>query len=344
MKLRHTALLLISVCCQCLATEQMPDVFTQNENKGELVTSWAYKSPLEHYFSKSKIESPFDMMHTANYRGHVAHWELIDEKLYLKAIMVDAQGDEYVKNELGLFSEKLEPYELSKMFREGITEHGKFADWFDGEFLVLFGAKKKNLESGGYEITYDEYRMMYFEAGVLVEARSYTADEYYSALKQLKPDETLRTQKTFTVTKRKRPKYIDPSTITVASVVELAEQDFSKVWGLVNKAAPAWEEKHVPELLGAMLHTNNNVRWCASYALRFIDIEENITELHKASLIGLNDSDYRVRSACLELLAQYHLETEEFLINKLNNDPSDRIRNDPSIVTFTYKHNNKISK
>lgn len=68
------------------ATEQYPDYIVINGEKYELYVGWMFPSPLQTYFNVTGKKSPFQSYSTANYRGHVATWEIRDNKLYLTQI------------------------------------------------------------------------------------------------------------------------------------------------------------------------------------------------------------------------------------------------------------------
>ena len=181
MKFITTFIILVSICWQCLATEQVYDVWIEDGKHAEVFTTWAYKSPLEHYFFETNTKSPFEMENTANYRGHVAYWEMIDKKLFLKKITVDAEGEEIVRNHLGRISEKREPFDMSKVFKTGITEHGRFADWFSGSILVFLEPYK----SGEYSVEYKEFRVVLIKDGIRQDQHSFTPDDYYKAVREV---------------------------------------------------------------------------------------------------------------------------------------------------------------
>ena len=185
MKLISIAFILVSLCFQSIATEQTPDVFIHNGKEAELHTTWAYQSPLEHYFSKSKTNSPFQMESTGNYRGYVAHWEVIDKKLFLKKITVETEKEEYVKNEVGQYSQKREPYDLSKVFESGITPNGIFADWFSGSILIFVDPYKKTGEGRCYSIEYKKVLIISLSKGVLTDKHSFIPDDYYQAVREV---------------------------------------------------------------------------------------------------------------------------------------------------------------
>jgi len=58
------------------ATEQVPDYLHFKGLKLTLSTGWGHPSPLQTYYSQNNIDYPFTMLSTANYRGHVAIWEI----------------------------------------------------------------------------------------------------------------------------------------------------------------------------------------------------------------------------------------------------------------------------
>lgn len=116
------------------ATEQEPDVLYYNGIKLSLSTGWGHPSPLETYYSQNKIEYPFTMLSTANYRGHVAVWEISDEKLFLKEIHIEKA--------------KITPEEFNvKSQLDSLSSKDKvFADWFTGVIIGQERNKKNNWE------------------------------------------------------------------------------------------------------------------------------------------------------------------------------------------------------
>lgn len=114
-------ILIVFICSNIInATEQVPDYLFYKNKKLVLNTGWAYPSPLQTYYYQNNIEYSFIVLSTANYRGHVAYWEIIDNKLFLKEIQIrDSlyKPEKYsVKSESG-----------------GLRPDGAvFADWFSG--------------------------------------------------------------------------------------------------------------------------------------------------------------------------------------------------------------------
>ncbi len=67
------------------ATPQEPDEIIIDGKKSNIQTSYEYPSIIEEYFISKGIPYPFELLHTANYRGHVAVFEIKDDFLYLKS-------------------------------------------------------------------------------------------------------------------------------------------------------------------------------------------------------------------------------------------------------------------
>ena len=73
------------------ATKQVPDYLNYKNKKLTLNTGWGHPSPLQAYYYQNNLEYPFTWSSTANYRGHIAIWEISDNKLFLKEIQIDKE-------------------------------------------------------------------------------------------------------------------------------------------------------------------------------------------------------------------------------------------------------------
>jgi hypothetical protein len=102
------------------ATEQQPDILRYKNLELLLNTGWGHPSPLETYYSQNNIEYPFSMLHTANYRGHIATWEIENEKFFIREIRIE--------------KEKYKPAQFHvKSKTDSLSNKDKvFADWFSG--------------------------------------------------------------------------------------------------------------------------------------------------------------------------------------------------------------------
>lgn len=113
-------LLILTISFQVHATQQQPDYLYYKEQKLRLNTGWGHPSPLETYYSQNNIQSPFKMLHTANYRGHVATWEIKSDKLFLKKISVGGKQS------------KPEEFHVKSHTSQKPNSEAVFADWFSG--------------------------------------------------------------------------------------------------------------------------------------------------------------------------------------------------------------------
>ncbi|BDD03891.1 hypothetical protein [Aureibacter tunicatorum] len=105
------------------ATAQEPDFLHYNGQKLTLSTGWGHPSPLQTYYSQNNIEYPFTMLHTANYRGHIAIWEVLENKLFLKEIQIEKVNYKPEKYKIKSISDSLS-------FKDKV-----FADWFTGVII-----------------------------------------------------------------------------------------------------------------------------------------------------------------------------------------------------------------
>lgn len=79
-------LMLCTVGNSAKATDQYPDYIIINGEKFELYVDWSFPSVLQLYYSATRQHSPFHSWSTANYRGHIATWEIRDSVLYLTQV------------------------------------------------------------------------------------------------------------------------------------------------------------------------------------------------------------------------------------------------------------------
>ncbi len=102
------------------ATEQVPDKVLYNNLFLTLNTGWGHPSPLQTYFYQNNIPYPFNMISTANYRGHIATWVIQNDQFYLKEIDVKSKISSPDKYKIKSNSNSIDQPSLV------------FADWFSG--------------------------------------------------------------------------------------------------------------------------------------------------------------------------------------------------------------------
>ncbi len=116
----NTSLIFAIICClnHLYPTTQRPDYLKFSEYDLQVDASYAYASPVELYFFQNRLEYPFDMLSTANYRGHIAYWRLEDGLLLLDSLDVD--GTIKYSDDYDIGTKKNE------------TGRSVIADWFNG--------------------------------------------------------------------------------------------------------------------------------------------------------------------------------------------------------------------
>lgn len=145
---------LFLICSQMIfATEQMPDYLLYKGRKLILSTGWGHPSPLQTYFQQNDLKYPFQIWSTANYRGHVATWEIENNKFILHEIKV--------RNEIVNPSR----YDIKSKSDTIIKDGGIWADWFTGVLSC-------SMEKGS-----DSY-FFYIRNGVVVENQIITEKDY----------------------------------------------------------------------------------------------------------------------------------------------------------------------
>lgn len=117
------------------ATRQSSDILEYFGKELNVYCGWGHPSPLQTYFIQNKLTYPFKKHSTGNYRGHIATWEIVDGKLFLKKISIYT-NKEVCDNE-GCWSEVMKDKNPAKynVKSTNISYNKKnriFADWFSG--------------------------------------------------------------------------------------------------------------------------------------------------------------------------------------------------------------------
>ena len=162
------------------ATEQIPDYIIYKGEKYTLDIGWGHPSPLEVYYIRTGISKPFSSYSTANYRGHVATWEIRDSGLYLLTI-----DTKIYRTHTGLYysEERHRPkdtivapgfYSITSLNKteDNVTEI-VFADWFSGVLEIdNRGANSK------WNDEYKGTRYIYIKDGKVVDDQLLTKEDY----------------------------------------------------------------------------------------------------------------------------------------------------------------------
>lgn len=126
-------------------TRQVSETLFENGNE-----HWIESEPLEKYLKKRK-DVKFKGTSTANWRGYIGTWEIVDNKLYLIRLR-NSRGDE-------LGTEYLFP---------GQTR--VFAEWFSGDIDIPDGERFRYYNMR-YSAFYERNILLRFSKGVFIEKK-----------------------------------------------------------------------------------------------------------------------------------------------------------------------------
>ncbi len=201
--------LLLRLTTPAAATEQEDDFILYNGERCKLETHWLFPSPLQAYFTDGKHgEYPLKMTSTANYRGHVATYEIAEGRLYLAKIEPSSsigllQPEEAKPKEVEAAVKKEQARldeTLRKIFPEKAGADGRiFADWYSGQLRVFCTLKKKKYQHPDEKTPHEEIRptevaLLKIKEGAVVKETRFPIAEYWAKFEIMKqrreiPDE-----------------------------------------------------------------------------------------------------------------------------------------------------------
>jgi hypothetical protein len=146
-------------------TAQYPDKITFKGKEYNLNSN-----PLEPYFEKYPDNRPKGgIMSTALWRGYVAHFEIIDDQLFVTDIKIEVH-DENSKDSY--------PYKWISAYEQVFPNKEKVKiDWYTG-ILILPHGKMVEYVHMGYASTYSKYWLLEIDKGDFNEARKYKNKEF----------------------------------------------------------------------------------------------------------------------------------------------------------------------
>jgi hypothetical protein len=165
------------------ATQQQNDLIEYNGQLGEISIDWSYLSPLEVYYSQnSDVDNPFKSSHTANYRGHIATWEVKNKRFYLTKIATEKSTFDKVTNKVTSVKTNIPLIELFPT--ESVNNNKVFANWFSGYMLIKTEPFKQWQDSPYddekyYIMEYREYQIVKVEEGTITENHTYDAEQFW---------------------------------------------------------------------------------------------------------------------------------------------------------------------
>ena len=160
---------------QSFATTQVPDKIKYLGKDLPLEGA-----PLNAYKWKTGRKPFFHVECSCNWRGHVAHWEVKDGKLFL--IGIDAKIITTDKTNIKTFSPLTKSVykkaQIEDLFSEVHEEGRVFASWFTGKLRIGSGKIVKSVSFGGFCRYYDREIHLQIQHGVILSelVKEFTAE------------------------------------------------------------------------------------------------------------------------------------------------------------------------
>lgn len=282
MKKYFTLILFVFSACLANATEQESDYILFKGQKCEMETHWLFPNPLQLYYELDPSQKyPFESLSTANYRGHVATWEIEDSKLYLVDIdKRDAHERESVVGKNTVLNGK--PL-LRKLFPKAIDKKERvFANWFDGSLQIFCKPIKRIYKNLGDEkareiVQNSEVTLLQLNDGILTKNTSFSRDDYW----------------------KKRRTYMDFKKLNSDEVSAISEHV-----SFVNKFSNGLE---VPENFPAAGSKNDFDVFLTRYWVEPINIPLTVFEIIKDATINFSETGWTIDSLLLENIGSHLL-------------------------------------
>jgi len=168
-------LLFLSIGFSVFSTEQEEDILYFDGLKLKVDVGWGHPSPLQKYYYQNQIKYPFWMSSTANYRGHIAIWQIKSDSLILNEILRWEHPEDIDLNSPPPLPKlrKYAPADFSIDPSENCIQRGSevFADWFSG---VL---KASHIVTSDDSINVTYY-FFHIEHGIIHELQIIDMNEY----------------------------------------------------------------------------------------------------------------------------------------------------------------------
>ena len=127
-------------------TSQEPDIILYQNEKNSL-----YSNPLEGYFTLHPPRPPFQMTKTSNWRGYVATWEIVEDRIFLIELDGNIKG-------MGTFK-------MKDLFPE--SPKRVFADWIN-EIIKIPKGNQLHYVHMGYMSIYEQEILLTMEKGIVI--------------------------------------------------------------------------------------------------------------------------------------------------------------------------------
>lgn len=179
------AVVLMAFCMTTYATNQMSDIFLENGKRFNLFVSWGHPSPLQALYIRTDTKSPFVGYSTANYRGHVATWQISDSAFHLVSVEAsDYYHGEYRPDENTRIDTVASPAFFGIKSLSGVApdkDGAVLADWFTGVLEIT--PTRQDVQNGEAD---DFVRYIYIRNGKMVKDVTITSMDrvFFEQLKE----------------------------------------------------------------------------------------------------------------------------------------------------------------
>ncbi|MFZ2277788.1 MAG: hypothetical protein WAW39_08310 [Prosthecobacter sp.] len=193
--------LLLLTNTQAAATEQEDDFILYRGERCVLETHWLFPAPFQAYFADGKHgKYPLEMTSTANYRGHVATYEIADGRLYLAKFQPSHMSDlleqekSQPKGAEAVVKKKQARLDevLRQVFPGRAAADGRiFADWYTGQLRIFCTLKKKKYQHPDEKTPREEVRptevaLLKIKEGAVVKETRFPIAEYWAKFEIMK--------------------------------------------------------------------------------------------------------------------------------------------------------------
>ena len=164
MKTILLTVIFLTLTVSIFATSQAPDKIIYKEQEYSLNTN-----PLESFFEKNpKLRPESRIMSTALWRGYIATFEIRDNQLFVKDIVVMDEDTTTSSQKTTCRSVFNQVFPNQKQIK---------VDWLTG-LLVIPNGKLVNYVHMGYASTYENYILLEIDKGNLSQEKSMKRKEY----------------------------------------------------------------------------------------------------------------------------------------------------------------------
>lgn len=152
--------------CEVSATAQASDIIIIDGKQEQLNTN-----PLAPYLAVHPTAIPESDFHsTANWRGYIAIWEVLDDKLFLRKVLVEFKDPDAKPEDYGSEAKDV----LGQVFPDS---KNVVATWYSGTLVVPKGEMLRYVHMG-YGSTYERYSILTIRYGRVVKLLEFAAEEF----------------------------------------------------------------------------------------------------------------------------------------------------------------------